>query len=460
MKNKILVITLLFILMFSVRSVSFTAVYPINISINEFAIDFIDQQPFIDQNDRTLVPLRFLSESLDADVRWFGDERRVKIIKNDLVVDVIIDSKTAYVNGKPFEMDTNAVIVNNRTVVPLRFISEALGFEINYAFNEGHHIDIYNLELRLKEALMALNQSSIDLTAYNLKTDEMNRVLDDMADIYPDLYYLEGFRYSYYESDVKGITLEFFDGMKDLQKNYSLMMSKVKSIIDENIRSDMSDYEKEKVLHDYLVENVVYDEAGKYPYLAHTAYGALINGVAVCDGYAEAFDLLLREVGIPSRLVYGQMAGENHAWNLVTIDEKKYFVDVTSNDPLNNLSNQKNYEFFNVPYEIMAKTHIFEKDYSYINNYEANYFYQESLVFNDTNAINDYILKSLVDNQGDAWLYFMLTKEGIKATIDLENQIESYLKEYAMNHTGLYTYTTYNKDLDYIYNVYVNVEKE
>lgn len=460
MKNKILKIFLLLIVLYSVRHIGFSEVYPIHININESPVNFKDQEPFIDENDRTLVPVRFLSEGLDAKVYWFGDEKRVRILKNDQSIDIMIDSKTAFVNGTPVEMDTKAILVNNRTVVPLRFISEALGFDINYVFDQAHKIDVYNLELKLKESLMAIQTSPIDVTNFNLKVEEMNDIIDRMTDIYPDLYYLESLKYSYYEGQVKSVELDMFDTSSSLQEDYALMMLEVKSVIEEVLEPGMSDYEKEKALHDYLVRTVEYDEEEKFPYLAHTAYGALMNRVAVCDGYAEAFDLLLREVGIPSRLVYGQMSGENHAWNLVTIDDKKYFVDVTSNDPLNNLSKQQNYEFFNVPYEMISKTHIFEKDYSDINNYDANYFYKESLVFDDPNQINSHIYASLVNNKGEAWLYFMLAEDSLKRNIDLEKQIEVYLSESSINHTGLYSYTTYNNDLDYIYNVYVNVEKQ
>ncbi len=102
-----------------------------------------------------------------------------------------------------------------------------------------------------------------------------------------------------------------------------------------------SDYEKVLYAHDYLVCNVVYDEEYlSYPegtmMNMHTAYGALVEGKAVCDGYAHAYSLLLRELSVESRYVEGYTADggpdEGHAWNLVSVDGAWYNVDATWDD--------------------------------------------------------------------------------------------------------------------------------
>lgn len=69
----------------------------------------------------------------------------------------------------------------------------------------------------------------------------------------------------------------------------------------------MSDYEKELYLHDKIVQIVTYNESAN----AHNAYGAFFDGVAVCEGNAEAFQVLLHRVGIRSYLVEG--ASINHS---------------------------------------------------------------------------------------------------------------------------------------------------
>lgn len=94
----------------------------------------------------------------------------------------------------------------------------------------------------------------------------------------------------------------------------------------------MSDYEKIKAIYDYICLNVVYDydNLNDPTYLLkHSAYAALINGKAVCQGYALLFYRLALELGIDCRIVTGQSEGQNHAWNIVKLNGKYYNVDST-----------------------------------------------------------------------------------------------------------------------------------
>lgn len=61
-----------------------------------------------------------------------------------------------------------------------------------------------------------------------------------------------------------------------------------------------------------------------------TAYGALQNNLAICGGYAQAFQLLLEQAGIPCITVTGSLGGENHMWNLARIDGQWLYFDPTS----------------------------------------------------------------------------------------------------------------------------------
>lgn len=84
-----------------------------------------DVAPFIKEG-RTLVPFRAISEALKADVVWNDVEKSVTVTKEGIVVKLVINSVTAYVNGVKVTLDVPAQIVGDRTVVPVRFISEAL----------------------------------------------------------------------------------------------------------------------------------------------------------------------------------------------------------------------------------------------------------------------------------------------------------------------------------------------
>lgn len=84
------------------------------------------------ENGRTLVPVRAISESFGADVSWNGEERKVTIKQGNDIVVLTIDSTDAVVNGAIKTLDTPAVIKNDTTMVPLRFVSEALSKSVEY----------------------------------------------------------------------------------------------------------------------------------------------------------------------------------------------------------------------------------------------------------------------------------------------------------------------------------------
>lgn len=97
------------------------------------------------------------------------------------------------------------------------------------------------------------------------------------------------------------------------------------------LRPNMSNIEKIKAVHDYMVRNVSYDlanfQAGTIPWVDYGAYGALVNKKAVCSGYSAGFELLMERLGIPvTTVTSGSMS---HAWNMVQLDGNWYHVDVT-----------------------------------------------------------------------------------------------------------------------------------
>lgn len=99
------------------------------------------------------------------------------------------------------------------------------------------------------------------------------------------------------------------------------------------------DYAIEQYLHDEVAARCTYDteaaenDSDAVPN-AYTAYGALVEGKAVCEGYAKALHLLLNKKSIPSTLVTGvsKENDESHMWNLVTVNGENYHVDPTWDD--------------------------------------------------------------------------------------------------------------------------------
>lgn len=85
-----------------------------------------DQAPII-QTGRTLVPLRSIFEALGAEVTWYQASGSIYCYRNDASISLTVNDHYAYINGSQVYIDQPPIIVNNRTLVPVRVVSEALG---------------------------------------------------------------------------------------------------------------------------------------------------------------------------------------------------------------------------------------------------------------------------------------------------------------------------------------------
>lgn len=117
------------------------------------------------------------------------------------------------------------------------------------------------------------------------------------------------------------------------------LSAKVSEVIGQIIKKGMSDYEKIDAIHDYICDNVTYDYANlndESYMLKYTAYAAMINGTAVCEGYATLFYNMCLAAGVDCRVLSGEaFNGEEtgpHAWNLVKLGSKYYLLDSTWDD--------------------------------------------------------------------------------------------------------------------------------
>jgi hypothetical protein len=115
----------------------------------------------------------------------------------------------------------------------------------------------------------------------------------------------------------------------------------------------LNDFDREEYLFDYLIKHCTYDEtAGNNSWLSYTAYGAIVDGKAVCEGYSRAMQLLAGYAGIPCTLVSGSYNGEGHMWNLIKIGGYWYHLDVTWCD-----TSIPIYNYYNVSDKIIQQTH-------------------------------------------------------------------------------------------------------
>ena len=137
-------------------------------------------------------------------------------------------------------------------------------------------------------------------------------------------------------------------------------------IIYANTSENMSDYEKELAIHDWIIDWVSYDQESmsNSPNARpepdnNNPYGAIFHRKSICSGYTSTFQLLMDMLGIECITVNGRyvLTGEVHAWNMVKMDGEWYCVDVTWNDPIGgNQTSATRHRFFNVTTEFMRDT--------------------------------------------------------------------------------------------------------
>ena len=197
----------------------------------------------------------------------------------------------------------------------------------------------------------------------------------------PDIFYLDvtkmyiniekitkitGTKYNVFINNGSDISY-FADGFysKEDVEEYETQIEQVKNRIVANLQGK-SDYEKIKIVHDYLIDTTEY-ESDLSQYNVYDIYGALVNKRCVCEGYAKAFQYLMNELGIENTIVIGTGTNsknqtENHAWNYVKLDGNWYAVDVTWDDPIitggGKLTNKSRYEYFLKGSNTMSKNHF------------------------------------------------------------------------------------------------------
>lgn len=104
----------------------------VKVILDENEIYFPDAKPFIDERDRVLVPIRFVSEALGAFVDWENETRTAVIKQENDEIRYTVYQPMAYLNGEMMVMDTYGILKDCRTMVPIRFISELLGCTVNW----------------------------------------------------------------------------------------------------------------------------------------------------------------------------------------------------------------------------------------------------------------------------------------------------------------------------------------
>ncbi len=149
-----------------------------------------------------------------------------------------------------------------------------------------------------------------------------------------------------------------YDG---LAKQDEKIARKAHEVLELTVTDEMEEIEKIRAIHDYIVLNTAYDTT----YTRFSIANTLFDGSAVCQGYAETMKLFLDVLGMKNQLIYGTSNGESHVWNLVYLEDAWYHLDVTWDDPVDQVTGKDmpgyvRHTYFMLKDEVMAKDHIWK----------------------------------------------------------------------------------------------------
>ena len=194
-----------------------------------------------------------------------------------------------------------------------------------------------------------------------------------------------------------------------INKIYSELESKVEFALNEiELLNPITIYDKLICIYEYLQDNVTYDEqeleqmcrTGNIanPF-SHNAYGALINGRAVCDGIVAAFSLIAQRMGIESTMVAGKAKFyttdfSNHAWNLIRVDDKCYHVDATWDINKKDNTGEYSYDYFCVDDVLISSNHHWNINTTHVCDYNDLSFYSRNKCYaNNLSQVEEMFLR-------------------------------------------------------------------
>lgn len=403
---------------------------------------------------------------------------------------------------------------------PLIIVEEDRSYPRSSATAEPQGISVQALTQSSPETLAQAKQAllegmqefkeEINIRSYGISPDELGDLYVGLAYEHPELFYVKTqWGWSTYEGSTavvsvspsyaidgkvipKGQIADYVPQIRQQQAELTQKVEEITAQIDEN----WTPLQKALYLHDYIATHGQYDtiskvdDKNKIDERRRDAYGMLIDGIGVCQGYTLAYRLLLKEVGIDSGTVTSDSM--NHVWNLIQIDGTWYHVDVTWDDPTEDRIGQSQHVYFclsedklkdtnngahNAPdfkYSLNVKT----DDKTFDNYYWANvdsafvplndawYYlaYQNGIMWTEAPEQQGK-LKKRIDERWYVWgstssrwlgLYSGLSRYNDALIYNTPDAVYSYDPENAKEAQAVYTLTTAERSKGYIYGTVVD----
>lgn len=306
-----------------------------------------------------------------------------------------------------------------------------------------------------------------------IETDKRRISAKDFVDIVQAVYNDIPSFYYFDAIDIQGVETAsgYFLKPKYLYSDEAIaqydarLMKGIESFKRACIHAGMSDYEKELIIHDYLVRNVSYDNEvvaikdGDIC-LADESYnilGALLKKRAVCWGISCAFKLLCDACGLKSIVVVGSTENEkdpNHAWNIVKINNVPYHVDVTW-DIKKKGDISFCYDYFNLNDHLMSLDHRWDRKlYPSCQSVQDNYYYKHRLFVKRITDIVPFIQNKV--SSGERYIVFKFAVDDMPEKAKIAKAIQDALSSATLPlpNTRKYSYLVNEKT----HNIYLEIK--
>lgn len=191
-----------------------------------------------------------------------------------------------------------------------------------------------------------------------LTGEELSTLFFQLRLDHPELFYIVGYSCrAAYNAESWEFVPEYMFPKAKVKEHQKALKARVERLV--RPMQPMTPPERERYIHDFILENVRYDKLEK-PY-SHEVIGPLTNGVGVCEGIAKTVKLLCDAVELPCIIAISDRDRANgekylHAWNIITLNGKRYHLDATFDNTLSK-NGEKRYDYYNLDDKRIFRDH-------------------------------------------------------------------------------------------------------
>jgi len=266
--------------------------------------------------------------------------------------------KTGWLNNndKWYYLKSDGSMANNTVIDGYKIGSDGVGV-ISASSNYDSNLDSLGREI--------LSNISIDNPSFSVEYNgDINNAGKAIEDKIDNLKYTNP--YEAYNVSSYNLEMSSWQGSKTVKVKVNCVYKmtakmeadlnlKAKAIVASIAPESMNQSDKERAIHDWIVNNTRYDQS----YKIFDPYNTLIKHTGVCEGYSLLAQKMFTIAGIKSIIVEGTAGGESHAWNLINIGNKWRHVDVTWDDPVSS-KDLLTHDYYNLTDKELSADHSWD----------------------------------------------------------------------------------------------------